>query len=255
MTTVSTPVSPSTMPGSGDPSELARFNALAARWWDSKGSMRPLHALNPVRLEYVLSALKARAEGPSSLTGSRVLDVGCGGGLLSEAMARSGLDVLGIDLAHELVQVAQLHAAEHEVEVRYQCADIVEMAKTPEYQSRFDAVTCMEMLEHVPDPKAVISALLTVLKPGGLLFLSTINRTPRAFALGIVAAEYLLGLLPRGTHRFDRLIKPSELSAWLRASGAELKRIDGLEYQPFRDIARLSPDLSINYLLSATRVR
>jgi len=233
---------------SADALELTRFNSLAARWWDANSDMRPLHDLNVLRSQFVNDTLRA-----SGLARARVLDVGCGGGLLSEALARSGHDVLGIDPAEELIQVAQLHALDSEVEVRYEVKDASALRATE--RESFDAVIALEMLEHVPDPRAVVDDLMAMLKPGGWLFLSTLNRTPKAFALGIVAAEYILRLLPRGTHRFDRFIKPSELAGWLRPYGMQQMKMVGLDYQPFSRIARFSPDLSINYLLSAQRPR
>ena len=226
--------------------ELDRFAALANRWWDAEGPQRPLHVLNPVRLDYVKQRLPA-----PGLHGQRVLDVGCGGGLLSEALARAGAQVTAIDLAPELVKVARLHGLESGVKVDYQVKAVEALAE--ERPGSFDAITCMEMLEHVPDPAAIIAACAQLLRPGGRLFLSTLNRTPAAFALAIVGAEYVARLLPRGTHHYDGFIKPSELAAWLRAADLQLEDVSGLFYDPLRQRARLSARTDVNYLACATR--
>lgn len=226
-----------------DPAELAKFGALAQRWWDPSGESRPLHDLNPVRLAFVESCMP--------LAGRRVLDVGCGGGLLSEAMAVRGAVVTGIDLAPELVQVARLHALETGARVDYREISAESLAETD--AGSFDLLTCMEMLEHVPDPRSVVSACAQLVKPGGVLVFSTINRTFKAFAGAILGAEYLLGLLPRGTHSHARFIKPSELATWLREQGLEVNRIAGLSYNPFTRKAQLSVQPSINYLLAARK--
>jgi 2-polyprenyl-6-hydroxyphenyl methylase / 3-demethylubiquinone-9 3-methyltransferase len=224
-------------------SELDKFAALAHRWWDPKGPQKALHALNPVRLGYVA----ARA----SLPGAKVLDVGCGGGLLSEALAREGADVTAIDLAPDLVKVAKLHGLESAIKVDYRVQPVENLAA--EQPGAFDAITCMEMLEHVPDPAAILSACATLLKPGGRLFVSTLNRTPAAFALAIVGAEYLARLLPKGTHQYRDFIKPSELGAWLRGCGLQLEDVSGLMYEPWRDGARLTTRTDINYLACAVK--
>ena len=226
--------------------ELDKFAALANRWWDAEGPQRALHVLNPVRLDYVKQRLPA-----PGLHGQRVLDVGCGGGLLSEALARAGAQVTAIDLAPELVKVARLHGLESGVKVDYQVKAVEVLAE--ERPCSFDAVTCMEMLEHVPDPGAIIAACAQLLRPGGRLFLSTLNRTPAAFALAIVGAEYVARLLPRGTHHYDGFIKPSELAAWLRAADLQLEDVSGLFYDPLRQRARLSARTGVNYLACATR--
>ncbi|MGY0559660.1 bifunctional 2-polyprenyl-6-hydroxyphenol methylase/3-demethylubiquinol 3-O-methyltransferase UbiG [Luteimonas sp. A277] len=223
--------------------ELDKFAALASRWWDPDGPQKPLHALNPVRLDYV-----ARR---APLRGARVLDVGCGGGLLSEAMARDGAEVTGIDLAEELVRVARLHALESAAQVEYQVTPVEALAA--DQPGSFDVVTCMEMLEHVPDPAAILQACATLLKPGGMLFVSTLNRTPQAFALAIVGAEYVARLLPRGTHRYEDFIKPSELAAWLRGAGMQLDDVSGMIYEPWRNSARLSRRTGVNYLTAARK--
>ncbi|PPU76743.1 MULTISPECIES: bifunctional 2-polyprenyl-6-hydroxyphenol methylase/3-demethylubiquinol 3-O-methyltransferase UbiG [Xanthomonas] len=233
----------STAPGNFRQAELDKFAALANRWWDADGPQKPLHALNPVRLQYV----SARQE----LAGARVLDVGCGGGLLSESMARLGAQVTAIDLAPELVKVARLHSLESGVQVEYRVQSVEDLAA--EQPGSFDAVTCMEMLEHVPDPTAIIRACANLLKPGGRLFLSTLNRTPAAFALAVVGAEYIARLLPKGTHHYKDFIKPSELAAWLRAAELQLEDVSGMLYEPWRNRARLSSRTEVNYLASAVR--
>ncbi|NJC30578.1 2-polyprenyl-6-hydroxyphenyl methylase/3-demethylubiquinone-9 3-methyltransferase [Xanthomonas arboricola] len=224
-------------------SELDKFAALANRWWDADGPQKPLHALNPVRLDYVSARL--------GLAGARVLDVGCGGGLLSESMARLGVQVTAIDLAPELVKVARLHSLESGVQVDYRVQSVEDLAA--EQPGSFDAVTCMEMLEHVPDPTAIIRACASLLKPGGKLFLSTLNRTPAAFALAVVGAEYIARLLPRGTHHYKDFIKPAELAAWLRSAELQLEDVSGMVYEPWRNRARLSSRTEVNYLAYAVK--
>jgi 2-polyprenyl-6-hydroxyphenyl methylase/3-demethylubiquinone-9 3-methyltransferase len=202
-----------------------------------------LHALNPVRLDYVKQRIPLRA--------AAVLDVGCGAGLLSEALAKEGAAVAAIDLAPELIKVAKLHRLESGVEVDYRLQSAESLAaETP---GSFDAITCMEMLEHVPDPSAIIAACATLLKPGGRLFLSTLNRTPAAFALAIVGAEYVARLLPKGTHHYQDFIKPSELAGWLRAAGLQLEDVSGLAYEPWRDAARIIGRTDVNYLACAMK--
>ncbi|MBB4593276.1 bifunctional 2-polyprenyl-6-hydroxyphenol methylase/3-demethylubiquinol 3-O-methyltransferase UbiG [Xanthomonas cannabis] len=223
--------------------ELDKFAALANRWWDADGPQKPLHALNPVRLQYV----SARQQ----LAGARVLDVGCGGGLLSESMARLGAQVTAIDLAPELVKVARLHSLESGVQVDYRVQSVEDLAA--EQPGSFDAVTCMEMLEHVPDPTAIIRACTSLLKPGGKLFLSTLNRTPAAFALAVVGAEYIARLLPKGTHHYKDFIKPAELAAWLRNAELQLDDVSGMLYEPWRNRARLSSRTEVNYLAYAVK--
>lgn len=223
--------------------ELDRFGSLASRWWDPDGPQKPLHALNPARLQYVADRVP--------LQGARVLDVGCGGGLLTEAMAASGANALGLDLSPELVRVAKLHALESGVAVEYRVQSVEALAD--ELPGAFDLVTCMEMLEHVPDPLSVIEACARLLRPGGRLFLSTLNRTPAAFALAIVGAEYIARLLPKGTHQYRDFIRPSELAAWLRTAGFELEDVSGLVYEPWRNAARLGRRTDVNYLACARR--
>jgi 2-polyprenyl-6-hydroxyphenyl methylase/3-demethylubiquinone-9 3-methyltransferase len=223
--------------------ELARFNALAPTWWDPNGASRALHDMNPVRLDYVQSF--------STLRGLRVLDVGCGGGLLSEAMASAGARVVGIDMASDVLAVARLHLHESHLNVDYRLSSAEALAASePE---AFDVVTCMEMLEHVPDPAAVVAACARLLKPGGRLFLSTINRTPLAFALAIVGAEYVMGLLPKGTHHYAKFLRPSELAAALRAAGLNLRDVRGMHYDPLLRRARLRHNTSVNYVMCAER--
>jgi 2-polyprenyl-6-hydroxyphenyl methylase/3-demethylubiquinone-9 3-methyltransferase len=226
-----------------DAAEIGRFGSLASTWWDPNGPSRALHDLNPVRCEYV-----ARQ---AVLSGARVLDVGCGGGLLAEAMAARGARVTAIDMSPEVLTVARLHALESGVAVDYR--EISAEALADAEPGAYDVVTCMEMLEHVPDPESVLRACARLLKPGGMLVASTINRTPHAFALAIVGAEFVLGLLPRGTHRYDQFIKPSELAAALRRAGFALREVRGLGYDPLLRRARLSDDTRMNYLVSAER--
>ncbi len=229
--------------GNVDPAELAKFSQLAARWWDPEGESRPLHDLNPERLAYVRERC--------SLAGARVLDVGCGGGLLSEAMAAEGAEVIGIDMAQALIDVARLHLHESGHTVDYRCTSVEALAA--EDPESFDAITCMEMLEHVPDPGSVISACERLLKPGGRLFLSTLNRTPKSFALAIVGAEYVMGLLPRGTHEYRRFIRPSELAHALRSCDLELEDVSGLHYNPMTRRSRRIQSAAVNYLACAVK--
>lgn len=226
-----------------DAAELARFDAVAPRWWDEHGEFRALHDLNPVRLEFI----EARAP----LQGRRVLDVGCGGGLLAEAMARRGAVVTGIDLAAGPLEVARLHALESGIEVDYQRSAAEQFAA--QHAGTFDVVTCLEMLEHVPRPGEVVMALAQLVKPGGHVVCSTINRGPKAFALAIVGAEYLLRLLPRGTHEYEKFIRPSELARFARLAGLQLVELAGLDYNPFTRQARVTRDTSVNYLAYFTR--
>jgi 2-polyprenyl-6-hydroxyphenyl methylase / 3-demethylubiquinone-9 3-methyltransferase len=226
-----------------DPAELAKFSELAHRWWDPESEFRPLHEINPLRLEWIQSCMP--------LAGKRVLDVGCGGGILSDAMARKGADVVGIDLATKALRVAQLHALEAQtqnVEYREISAEALAQAEP----GSFDAVTCMEMLEHVPDPASVVRACSRLVRPGGWVFISTINRNPKSFLFAIVGAEYVLNLLPRGTHEYMKFIRPSELAAHCRAAGLELVGSRGMEYNPLTRRYWLSSDTSVNYLI-ATR--
>ncbi|HXI49166.1 MAG TPA: bifunctional 2-polyprenyl-6-hydroxyphenol methylase/3-demethylubiquinol 3-O-methyltransferase UbiG [Steroidobacteraceae bacterium] len=221
-----------------DPNELAKFASLAQSWWDPAGPSKALHELNPLRLRYV--------ERAASLRDARVLDVGCGGGILSEAMARGGARVLGIDLSQAVLDVAELHALEAELSVEYQAIAAEELAAAK--PASFDLVTCMEMLEHVPDPAATLSALATLAKPGGNVIVSTLNRKPIAFAVAILGAEYIARVLPRGTHEYLKFIRPSELARWGRAAGLELIDLTGIAYNPLTRAFRLSPNTDVNYL-------
>jgi 2-polyprenyl-6-hydroxyphenyl methylase/3-demethylubiquinone-9 3-methyltransferase len=225
------------------PAETAKFDRLASRWWDPDGESRPLHDLNPVRLGYIAARCR--------LKGARALDVGCGGGLLSEALARSGARVTAIDLAPAVLDVARLHLFESDLEVDYR--EISVEALADEMPDAFDVVTCMEMLEHVPDPASVIRACATLLKPGGTLFLSTLNRTPLAFGAAILGAEHVLRLLPRGTHHYAQFIKPSEIATDLRAAGLVLDDLSGITYNPFTRGASLTRSVEVNYLAYATK--
>ena len=227
-----------------DPAELAKFSDLAHRWWDPESEFRPLHQINPLRLEWI--------HGLANLTGKRVVDVGCGGGILADAMARKGADVLGIDLATKSLKVAQLHALEAGI-TGVQYREVSAEALAAEQACQFDVVTCMEMLEHVPEPASVVQACTQLVKPGGWVFFSTLNRNPKSFLFAIVGAEYLLKLLPRGTHEYARMIKPSELGQWARDTGLELQGFKGMEYNPFTQRYWLSQDTSVNYLLACRK--
>lgn len=223
--------------------EIEKFGALASRWWDPNGPQRPLHELNPARLGYV--------EQRCVLRGRTVLDVGCGAGLLSEAMARQGAHVVGLDLAPELIDVARIHLLESQLKVDYRLQSVESLAA--EMPGAFDVITCMEMLEHVPDPGSVLLACATLLKPGGTLFVSTLNRTARSFAMAIVGAEYIAGLLPKGTHDYESFIRPAELAAWLRDAGLELQDVSGLAYDPLQRKAWVTRSTAINYLACAVK--
>jgi 2-polyprenyl-6-hydroxyphenyl methylase/3-demethylubiquinone-9 3-methyltransferase len=232
-----------------DPAELAKFSALAQSWWDPNGPSKPLHDLNPLRLQYVQRVAGLAGAGVTAgpaLAQKQVLDVGCGGGILSEAMARAGAQVLGIDLAQPVLDVAELHALEGKIEVTYRAAAAEDLAV--ERPAAFDLVTCMEMLEHVPDPAVTLAALANLVKPGGDVIVSTLNRNPRAFAVAIVGAEYIARILPRGTHQYLKFIRPSELARWGRDAGLELMDLTGITYNPLTRAFRLSPDTGINYL-------
>jgi 2-polyprenyl-6-hydroxyphenyl methylase/3-demethylubiquinone-9 3-methyltransferase len=227
-----------------DPQELAKFSELAHRWWDPDSEFRPLHQINPLRLEWIDSL--------AHLKGQRALDVGCGGGILAEAMARRASQVTGIDLATRPLGVARLHALEAGVEnIEYR--EIAAEALAAEAPGRFDVVTCMEMLEHVPDPSSVVRACATLVRPGGWVFFSTLNRNPKSFLFAIIGAEYVLRLLPKGTHEYARFIRPSELARWTRESGLTLEGSKGMEYNPLTRRYRLSGDTSVNYLFACRR--
>jgi 2-polyprenyl-6-hydroxyphenyl methylase/3-demethylubiquinone-9 3-methyltransferase len=232
-----------------DPEELARFGKLAARWWDPDGESRPLHDLNPVRLGFVAERV--------SLRGARAADVGCGGGLLSEALARAGADVTAIDLAPEVIEVAKLHLHETNASLATPLAIDYRLCGSRDLASSapatFDAVCCMELIEHVPDPAALVADLAAMLKPGGTLFMSTLNRTPASFVTAIIGAEYVARLLPRGTHDYRQFLRPSELAALLRHAGLALDEVSGIAYNPFNRKAWLTRHTAVNYLVAASK--
>ncbi|KRC15023.1 bifunctional 2-polyprenyl-6-hydroxyphenol methylase/3-demethylubiquinol 3-O-methyltransferase UbiG [Acidovorax sp. Root217] len=233
-----------TIPLNADPAELAKFSALAHRWWDPESEFRPLHQINPLRLDWIHALC--------GLGGKRVLDVGCGGGILADSMARKGADVTGIDLANKALRVAQLHALEAGTKgVQYR--EISVEALAAEQPASFDVVTCMEMLEHVPDPASVVKACSELVKPGGWVFFSTIHRNAKAFMLAIVGAEYVLNMLPRGTHEYAKMIRPSELASHCRAAGLDVQQTRGLEYNPITKRYWLSADTSVNYMFATQR--
>jgi len=227
-----------------DPAELAKFSELAHRWWDPESEFRPLHQINPLRLDWI--------NGLAPLQGKQVLDIGCGGGILSDSMARKGGRVTGIDLSTKALKVAQLHALEAQT-MNVQYREVSAEALAAEQPASFDVVTCMEMLEHVPDPASVVQACATLVKPGGWVFFSTLNRNPKSFLFAIVGAEYLLKLLPRGTHEYAKMIRPSELARYCRQAGLELGQTRGMEYNPLTRRYWLSADTSVNYLLATRR--
>ena len=226
-----------------DPDEISKFEAMAQKWWDPNSEFKPLHAINPLRLGYIAER--------TPLEGSNVLDIGCGGGLLTEAMAKEGARVTGIDMGEMPLQIAKLHLHESNLDIRYERATAEDYAL--QHAGQFDVITCLEMLEHVPDPSSVINACHTLLKPGGQLFLSTINRNPKSYLFAIIGAEYVLQLLPRGTHDFDKFIKPSELASAIRAESLELKYICGMTYNPITQVYKLGRDTDVNYLMHAEK--
>jgi 2-polyprenyl-6-hydroxyphenyl methylase/3-demethylubiquinone-9 3-methyltransferase len=226
-----------------DQAEIGKFDAIAHRFWDPEGEFRPLHLINPLRTAYVAERCQIK--------GARVLDIGCGGGLLCEALQALGGEITGIDLAPGMLETAQLHAAERGIAIEYRLLGAEALAAVE--PGSFDVVTCMEMVEHVPDPGGIVSAIGTLLRPGGAAFVSTLNRTPKAFAQAIVAAEYLLRLVPRGTHEYERLVRPSELAQWGRHAGLTLQDVTGLAFDPFTARASLSRDARVNYLAHFTR--
>jgi len=227
-----------------DPAELAKFSDLAHRWWDKNSEFRPLHQINPLRLDWISEICM--------LDGCEVLDVGCGGGILSDAMARKGARVLGIDLGTKALRVAQLHALEAQTpNVQYR--EVSAEALALEQPSGFDVITCMEMLEHVPDPASIVKACATLVRPGGWVFFSTINRNPKSFLFAILGAEYVLNLLPRGTHSYAKFVRPSELARHCRGAGLELQHTRGMQYNPLTQRYWLDTDTSVNYLMAARR--
>ncbi|NOX26935.1 MAG: bifunctional 2-polyprenyl-6-hydroxyphenol methylase/3-demethylubiquinol 3-O-methyltransferase UbiG [Gammaproteobacteria bacterium] len=224
-----------------DPQEISKFDAVASRWWDPEGDCKPLHQLNPVRLRFI--------EQHVSLTNKRALDIGCGGGILSEALASQGANVTGIDMASAPLSVAKLHLLESKLNVDYQQITAEEFAQLHSHQ--FDVITCMELLEHVPDPALLVQACALALKPKGDLFFSTLNRNAKSFIESIIGAEYVLRMLPKGTHRYDRFIKPSELARWCRNANIEVKNLKGMSYNPLTQQFKLNDDLRVNYLVHA----
>jgi len=226
-----------------DPAELQKFATLAHRWWDPNSEFKPLHEINPLRLNYI--------DHIAGLAGKRVLDVGCGGGILSESMAQRGAVVTGIDLGEKALKVAQLHQLESGVTVDYRLVAVEDLAS--EQPESYDVVTCMEMLEHVPDPAAVVRACAKLAKPGGRLFFSTLNRNLKAYLFAVIGAEYVLNLLPKGTHEYEKFIKPSELSAWCRAVGLEVSGMTGMSYNPLSKRYALGDDVSVNYIINTTK--
>ncbi len=227
-----------------DPQELAKFSDLAHKWWDPESEFKPLHQINPLRLDWI--------DQLANVKGKRVVDVGCGGGILAESMARRGANVLGIDLADKPLKVAQLHAMEAGVaNLDYRSVAVEELAA--EQAGQFDVVTCMEMMEHVPDPSSVVQACANLVKPGGWVFFSTINRNPKSFLFAIVGAEYVLKLLPKGTHEYGRFIRPAELARWIREAHLDLNQFKGMEYNPLTGRYWLSGDTSVNYLVACRK--
>jgi 2-polyprenyl-6-hydroxyphenyl methylase/3-demethylubiquinone-9 3-methyltransferase len=225
-----------------DHSEIDKFSALAHRWWDPTSEFKPLHAINPLRLGWIQSI--------TNLQGKRILDVGCGGGILAESISKAGATVTGIDLSSKALKVAELHQLESGTSVRYLTISAEDLAK--EESQSYDVVTCMEMLEHVPDPSSVVQACAKLCKPGGHIFFSTLNRNPKSYLFAIIGAEYILQLLPKGTHQYEKFIKPSELAQFTRAAGLEVIELKGMTYNPITQIYRLGSDTDVNYMM-ATR--
>ncbi|AVG16020.1 MULTISPECIES: bifunctional 2-polyprenyl-6-hydroxyphenol methylase/3-demethylubiquinol 3-O-methyltransferase UbiG [Chromobacteriaceae] len=226
-----------------DEHEIDKFSQLAHKWWDKDSEFKPLHEINPLRLDFI--------DRHASIAGKKVLDVGCGGGILAESMALRGAQVTGIDLAKKSLKVAQLHSLESGVPIDYRCVPVEELAA--EMPASFDVVTCMEMLEHVPDPESVVRACSTLVKPGGWVFFSTLNRNAKAYLLAVVGAEYVLNMLPRGTHEYARFLKPSELSRMARHAGLGLQTLSGMGYNPITRIYSLNDDTDVNYLMATRR--
>jgi 2-polyprenyl-6-hydroxyphenyl methylase/3-demethylubiquinone-9 3-methyltransferase len=226
-----------------DQSEIAKFSALAHRWWDPNSEFKPLHAINPLRLNWIKSFV--------SLEGKKVVDVGCGGGILAESISQSGADTTGIDLSEKALKVAELHALEVGANLTYRSISAEDLAD--EQAEQYDVVTCMEMLEHVPDPASVVRACAKLCKPGGTLFFSTLNRNPKSYLFAIIGAEYILKLLPKGTHEYTKFIKPSELVAFTRQAGLELLGMKGLSYNPITQVYSLSDDVDVNYMIAVRK--
>lgn len=230
-----------------DHSEIEKFNALASRWWDPTSEFKPLHDINPLRLNYI--------EERCPLAGKKAVDVGCGGGLLSEGMAQRGAHVTGIDMGEAPLSVARLHGLESGITVDYQQITVEQLAGDPEHAGQYDLVTCLEMLEHVPDPGSVVKACAALLKPGGHMFVSTINRNPKSFLFAIVGAEYVLRLLPKGTHEWRKFIRPSEMSDYLRHADLDVSDLTGMTYNPLTKVYRLGRDVDVNYIMHAIDTR
>ena len=230
-----------------DQNEIAKFEALASRWWDPNSEFKPLHDINPLRLNYIDERV--------SLAGKNVVDVGCGGGLLSEGMALRGAHVIGIDMGEAPLSVARLHSLDSGVQVDYRQTTVEALAADPEHAGQYDVVTCLEMLEHVPDPGSVIKACAALLRPGGHLFVSTINRNPKSFLFAIVGAEYVLKMLPKGTHEWKKFIRPSEMSDYLRHAGLDVSELTGMTYNPLTKEYKLGRDVDVNYLMHARDIR
>lgn len=226
-----------------DPAEIKKFEELASRWWDKQGEFKALHEMNPLRLNFINTG--------SPLSGQTVGDIGCGGGILSESMARCGARVTGIDMGKAPLSIARLHAAESELEIDYQQTTAEQMAQ--QKPAKFDVISCMEMLEHVPDPASIINACFALLKPGGSVYFSTINRNPKSYLFAIVGAEYVMKMLPHGTHDFAKFIKPSELDEWARLAGLELVNLKGISYNPFTGLFSQSQDVDVNYMVHYRR--
>jgi len=233
-----------TMPNNNtDPLEVAKFEALASGWWDPQGAFKPLHDINPLRLAFVAGA--------AGLAGKSVLDVGCGGGILAESMAAGGAAVTGIDASQSALATARAHSQASGMQIDYGCVTAEQMAE--QHPGAFDLVTCMELLEHVPEPASVVAACATLVRPGGEVIFSTINRNPKAYLLAVIGAEYVLGLLPKGTHDYEKFIRPSELAGWSRSAGLTLEELRGLSYNPLTRHYRLGADLDVNYLARLRR--
>ncbi|MBU3622998.1 bifunctional 2-polyprenyl-6-hydroxyphenol methylase/3-demethylubiquinol 3-O-methyltransferase UbiG [Polynucleobacter sp. AP-Latsch-80-C2] len=226
-----------------DQSEIAKFSALAHRWWDPNSEFKPLHAINPLRLSWIKSSV--------NLDGKKVVDIGCGGGILAESIAQSGADTTGIDLSEKALKVAELHALEVGANLTYRAISAEDLAQ--EQPEQYDVVTCMEMLEHVPDPASVVRACAVLCKPGGTLFFSTLNRSTKSYLFAIIGAEYILRLLPKGTHEYAKFIKPSELLAFTRAAGLELLGMKGLSYNPLTQVYSLNDDVDVNYMIAVRK--
>jgi 2-polyprenyl-6-hydroxyphenyl methylase/3-demethylubiquinone-9 3-methyltransferase len=226
-----------------DQSEIAKFSALAHRWWDPNSEFKPLHAINPLRLDWIKTFV--------ALDGKKVVDIGCGGGILAESIAQSGADTTGIDLSEKALKVAELHALEVGANLTYRAISAEDLAQ--EQPEQYDVVTCMEMLEHVPDPASVVRACAALCKPGGTLFFSTLNRSPKSYLFAIIGAEYILRLLPKGTHEYAKFIKPSELVTFTRAAGLELLGMKGLSYNPLTQVYSLNDDVDVNYMIAVRK--